>query len=444
MSSPRSLAVKLILAMGIIQVIVCLAYFGVAYTGHLSQDCELCQRSYSNGLVISALDTRDNGEIYVRHRQPLEQLERRQPGFWFYVTDGVHVLEEGPVPAAARLMPASAQELLGKEEIPVDANGDPLWASTVWGTDAGILLVRSPRISVSSPMIVYWAWRSLKDMAGWLFLPLLLGALAAIALVVHGILGPVRTTAKIVDQVTFETRAAQVPSDGVPSEIAPLVAAVNRALVRLESGYERHKRFLANAAHELRTPLTALRLQLENIPPCEARERMTGVLRRVAALVEQLLALAHLEHGPLDIEDADLVAICRNVLADRAPVALASGVQVAFESPVSELRIRGVSAALYSAVANLIDNAIAHSERGQQVTVQVRPPGHISVIDHGAGFGKTDFEQLFEPFAKADARSPGVGLGLAIVREIMRLHRGRAEAMPTPGGGATFRLSFPG
>jgi signal transduction histidine kinase len=438
----RSLTLKLIVSMGALQVIVCGAYFAVTLVNFFGPQCAGCVRGDLTGAVLVALAEDEHGQLYIRPSRTLAAIRRDHREFWYYVTDGRRVLEGGAVPQEARLRGTGLTSVLGLREGGGERAQRPAWASSMYTTNHDTFLIRARIVPISWTSYVTWAWDSLGNVFDWLFLPLLLAALVAIILFVRGLMRPIRMAARRADLIDFDTRGVRLSIETLPSEIAPLVTAVNAALTRLEHGYERQARFLANAAHELRTPLTVLRLQLAEVPECPARELMIGVVRRVAALVDQLLVLAQLEKRRENFQQVDLVAECRQAVADRAPVAHARGVRFDFQAEPGSSLVRGDATAIYSAVANLLDNAIAHSNAGQTIGVFVDAPGRVRVVDQGRGLPAGDPVRLFEPFAREDSQLPGVGLGLAIVREVMRLHSGAALAMPTPGGGATFQLTF--
>src|SRR5215475_4936880 len=111
----------------------------------------------------------------------------------------------------------------------------------------------------------------------------------------------------------------------IPLEVAPLVTAVNEALARLDEGYSRHKRFVADAAHELRTPIAILNTRLEALQDGPDKTRLLEDTARLATLAEQLLDIQRLDQCRDPFSRVDLAIIAQNVAADLAPLAIAGG-----------------------------------------------------------------------------------------------------------------------
>jgi signal transduction histidine kinase len=108
------------------------------------------------------------------------------------------------------------------------------------------------------------------------------------------------------------------------------------------------------------------------------------------------------------------------------------------------VKVRGNAHAIADAVRNLIENAVQHTCEGTEVSVAVTPSGAVSIADHGPGIEPSDRPHIFERFWRGrGVRRPGAGLGLAIVSEIIKAHRGEIEVADAPGGGSVFVLRFP-
>jgi signal transduction histidine kinase len=234
-----------------------------------------------------------------------------------------------------------------------------------------------------------------------------------------------------------------LPVDKVPTEVAPLVRAINDALARLDQGYERHKRFLADAAHELRTPIAILNTRLESLPDGPEKLRLLEDVARLAMLAEQLLDLQRLGQGPTAFSRVDLVAVGRSVVADLAPLAIAAGYDISFEAEADYVMVMGDEASLGRAVTNLVQNAIQHGGRHGVITIGVHADGAIEVEDQGLGIPADQREKIFEPFHRMQPASRGAGLGLNLVREIVRLHNGHVAVLDGIGGGARVRIRLP-
>jgi signal transduction histidine kinase len=266
-----------------------------------------------------------------------------------------------------------------------------------------------------------------------------------IPLVVRRLLRPLRSAAHAAGAIDIRSLDQRLPLVGLPTELRPLVAAINAALDRLDAGFARQRLFTANAAHELRTPVAILQARVDALPQdAPSRSDLARDARRIALLIDQLLAVARLGHSEVATTDTiDLVALVRGLVADCAPLAIRAGRRVAFDAPAGPVHVTGNAQALSSAVANLIDNALRAEPAGGTVEVVVTERAEIVVVDHGPGIAAEDRPFVFEPFWRKDERTPGTGLGLAIASDVTALHGGTLTVAETPGGGATFRLALP-
>ncbi|HEX6155982.1 MAG TPA: ATP-binding protein, partial [Burkholderiales bacterium] len=226
-------------------------------------------------------------------------------------------------------------------------------------------------------------------------------------------------------------------SDDVPAELRPLVAEINALIARLERSMAAQRRLVADAAHELRTPVAALALQVKVAqraaqPAARAAafaELDKGVSRAIR-VVEQLLRLAQLapEAPRGEIERVDLSEVAREVVGSMALRARNEGIDLGADAPAAA-PIVGTRAELRSLITNLVDNALRYAPRESEVTVKVARDGDavgVSVLDAGPGIAAQDRERVLERFQRAAGDdTPGIGLGLAIVRAIVERHGGR-------------------
>ncbi|MDA4635875.1 ATP-binding protein, partial [Escherichia coli] len=202
------------------------------------------------------------------------------------------------------------------------------------------------------------------------------------------------------EKINIDERGTRLPLDDVPQEVTPLVTAVNSALGRLDEGYERHKRFLLDAAHELRTPIAILQTRLESLPASPANGRLLEDVARLGILAEQLLDLQRLSQNGMQFAAVDLVAVGRRVAADLAPLAIAAGYAMSFEPEIARVAVRGDQAALERAMINLVQNAIQHGGRKGTITIRVKPDAAVVVEDEGAGVPPDQRSAIFEPFRR--------------------------------------------
>ena len=277
---------------------------------------------------------------------------------------------------------------------------------------------------------------------------LLAGAFAST--VVAGAFLSARFVTRSIERVTrlalaIDPRAPQasISLDEVPVELKPLASALNRALHEINTYIQRQRRFLGNAAHQLRTPLTLLRAKIEDVTEPALKAELVCDVRRLTSLVSAMLDLARLQDHAIEKRPIDLGALTRDVLADFSPSALDAGIELSLEQvPQDSVVVLGVEAAVRSALANLVGNALIHA-RGAARIVAHLGRGSVSISDDGAGISPTSELKLIEPFQTGATAKEGHGLGLSIIQEIMTAHAGTLTITSTPGRGTTVCLSFP-
>jgi two-component system, OmpR family, sensor histidine kinase QseC len=225
-------------------------------------------------------------------------------------------------------------------------------------------------------------------------------------------------------------------SDGDPSEIKPMVQALNSLFERIDQMLLSERRFTADAAHELRTPIAAIRTQAQVAlgAGAHATERDHALLATLAGcdratrLVEQLLMLARLEAAtevPSQlVASADLCAICKRVIAELAPAALVKRQTLELAAP-NKCLIVGDELLVGVLVRNLIDNALRYSKEGSRVFVYVGLAFELPILrveDSGEGMTESEIARLGERFFRVlGHEQPGSGLGWSIVRRISKV-----------------------
>jgi len=283
--------------------------------------------------------------------------------------------------------------------------------------------------------------------------PLLLVALAAVAWRVVGLtLRPVEALRTGAEEITGGARPGQLPLPDSHDEIHRLAVTLNGMLDRLEAARARQRAFVADAAHELRSPLTNMRTQIEVAQRLGDRTDWPAVAddllldtQRLSRLVDDLLLLARADEAgtralrSVPVELGELITS----LAERYP-----SPPVTATVPDDPLWTSGEPEALARAVANLVDNAVRHTRTKVRVEARTDGPYHlVTVTDDGPGIPAADRTRVFDRFTRLDdarARDAGgAGLGLAIVRELVRRHGGTvrlADAPEGPGLRAEIRL----
>ncbi len=238
----------------------------------------------------------------------------------------------------------------------------------------------------------------------------------------------------------------RLAADRLPTELAPLVAAVNDAFDRLELGYQAQRDFASNVAHEIRTPLAVLRSAIEGVEDPNRRQDLLADLGALDRLFEQMIDLARAD--ALDSVIRTPVCLRRlavDFAAEAGPGVLRAGRALAV-SGAARAPARGHPGLLTVALSNLVRNALAHSPPGSEVEIEVSdaPPGW-RVLDRGPGTPPALREALFERFRRGqrEGAAPGAGIGLAIVKAVAEGHGGSVGVEPRPGGGSIFWIRLP-
>lgn len=243
-----------------------------------------------------------------------------------------------------------------------------------------------------------------------------------------------------------------------PDEIKPLVDELNKLFFRLKEGFEREKRFTADAAHELRTPLAALKTQAQvalnsnNIDEKNvALKKLISSVNRSTHIVQQLLTMSKLvpEAASMnDLDEVNLEKVTRDILAMLAPAAIEKAIELEFEPADFTPNFSGNSTAIGILVRNLVDNAIRYSEANGRVVVRVYQRKReivLDIRDNGPGIPAELQPRVFQRFFRVlGNKSPGSGLGLAIVQQICVLHNARVILeSPKKGAGLIVKVFFP-
>ena len=281
----------------------------------------------------------------------------------------------------------------------------------------------------------------------------LLGGVATYFISGHA-LRPIREFSDKIEKVQAQNLADSRIEENQVKELNQLSVSYNRMLERLSEAFEIQRQFTANAAHELRTPLALMQVQLDlyhsNSHPdndadtVQMIKMVTEQNDRLNKMVKTLLDMSELQTVGRD-DEIILDALVDEVLEDLEP--LAEGKNIRLIGKCKDITMVGSDILIYRLVYNLVENAIKYNHSGGQVIVTAdRKEKHVylSVEDTGTGIPEELKERVFEPFFRVDkSRSRelgGVGLGLALVREIVRVHDGSITVKANPSGGTIFEV----
>jgi heavy metal sensor kinase len=311
------------------------------------------------------------------------------------------------------------------------------------------------------------ARRSLATLAAILLVALPAAVAAAFvggSLLARRLLRPIGGMAEAAGRITEERLSERLPVEDPADEFGKLALAFNQTFARLESAFEKIRRFTSDASHELRTPLTALRSvgegalrgRLDSEGYRDAIASMLEESERLTRLVDGLLVLAREDSNAyrarfarFDVGDLakEVVSLLKVLAEDRG-----QEIETRIESG---LIVNGDRTTLRQAVFNLVDNAIKYTPPGRAIRIRVRPLGDaeaspeasIEVEDDGPGIAPEHRERIFERFYRIESdrsrATGGSGLGLSIARWAVELHGGRISLETKEGQGCTFVVRLP-
>ena len=283
----------------------------------------------------------------------------------------------------------------------------------------------------------------------------LLGGVAAYFISGHA-LKPIREFSDKIEEVQAQNLADSGIEESKIKELNQLSVSYNKMLERLSDAFEIQRQFTANAAHELRTPLSLMQVQLDlyhstqhpgsDADTVQMIKMLTEQNDRLGKMVKTLLDMSELQNVGRD-EKIILNDLVDEVLEDLEPLAQKKNIKLI--GKYKNITMIGSDILIYRLVYNLVENAIKYNHSDGQVTVNAyKKQKHIylSVADTGSGIPKELRERVFEPFFRVDkSRSRklgGVGLGLALVHEIVRVHDGTISINSNPAGGTIFEVIF--
>lgn len=269
-------------------------------------------------------------------------------------------------------------------------------------------------------------------------------------------LRPIREFSNKIEEVQAQNLSDSRIEENNVKELNQLGISYNKMLERLSDAFEIQRQFTANAAHELRTPLALMQVQLDLYNSASHPGNDADTLQTIKMVTEQNDKLNRMVKTLLDMSELQSVgrddkiildAIVEEVLADLEPLAVEKNIKLI--GKCEDATMIGSDILIYRLVYNLVENAIKYNHPLGQVTVtayQRNKHVYLSVEDTGSGIPKELRERVFEPFFRVDkSRSRelgGVGLGLAFVREIVRVHDGSICIKSGKTGGTIFEVTF--
>ena len=269
-------------------------------------------------------------------------------------------------------------------------------------------------------------------------------------------LRPIREFSDKIEEVQAQNLSDSRIEENNVKELNQLGISYNKMLERLSEAFEIQRQFTANAAHELRTPLALMQVQLDLYNSASHPGNDADTLQTIKMVTEQNDKLNRMVKTLLDMSELQSVgrddkiildAIVEEVLADLEPLAVGKNIKLI--GKCEDATMIGSDILIYRLVYNLVENAIKYNHPLGQVTVtayQRNKHVYLSVEDTGSGIPKELRERVFEPFFRVDkSRSRelgGVGLGLALVREIVRVHDGSICIKSGKTGGTIFEVTF--
>ena len=283
----------------------------------------------------------------------------------------------------------------------------------------------------------------------------ILGGVATYFISGHA-LKPLREFSDKIEEVQVQNLADSRIEESKIKELNQLSVSYNKMLERLQDAFEVQRQFTANAAHELRTPLSLMQVQLDLYHSTQHPGSDADTLQMIKMVTEQNDRLSKMVKTLLDMSELQTVGrdeqiimddLVDEVLEDLEPLAQEKNIKLI--GKCKDITMVGSDILIYRLVYNLVENAIKYNHSDGQVTVNAyKKQKHIylSVEDTGSGIPKELRERVFEPFFRVDkSRSRelgGVGLGLALVHEIVRVHDGSISIKSNPAGGTIFEVIF--
>ncbi|RMD61131.1 MAG: sensor histidine kinase [Alphaproteobacteria bacterium] len=450
---PRSLLGKIILNLSVITVLMLgLILVLLAQQFRMSAHVLVDRGLYDFAAQIGrSLHRRENGEVSVDLPPDIAaSIEPDGPyGFTVNDIDG-HVLARAPSTLTKALHPfrPHSESKIEYFQHVSDSEEESYYGATVqwqFGTQPVWIQVHTEAADEDHMDLIF---ETILRSSAWVVVPFfVLMAVANIIAIRHG-LSPIRLASMQAAEIGPRSPGKRLPVEDMPTEVQPLVRAINAAFERMDRALENQRRFVSDLAHELLTPLAVIRAHIDTMEDQDAAAILRQDVTVISDVVTELLKLAELEAtDQVPDQPVDLRAVCVSAISRLAPLGVSEGKEIALLGATTPVMVRGCERMLARAVGNLVKNALAHTPEGTTVEVRVAPEGTLAtvqVMDRGPGVRPDIRDRIFERFWRGDDRhGPGAGLGLSIVKRIADIHGGRVTVGEAPGGGALFSLSLP-
>lgn len=446
MSIPRSLRGRLLLlVLGLVTVVwlvtATLTWIDVRHELDELLDSHLAQ-------AAALLVVQQAGEIDDDHRRvDAPTLHRYAPKVAFQVFHEGRLAQRSANAPAEPMLEFAGRAVAGFTTITIR---DTAWrVFATHGREQDVQVFVGEQVASRNSIL----WAVLRSSLGPMLLALPLLALAAWWAVHLGV-APMRLVGRALEQRSPQA-LQPVAVQGAPSEMVPMLDALNGLFQRIAALLESERRFTADAAHELRTPIAAIRAQAQVALGAQDDAERVHALQatlqgcdRAAHLVDQLLTMSRLESGTgHTLVAVDLAAAARHVVAGAAPLALDRQQLIELDAGES-CTVRGDATLLSVMIRNLVDNAIRYSPSGATVRLAVSKADgvvRLSLDDSGPGMVPADIERLGERFFRVvGSGQDGSGLGWSITRRIAAIHRAVVRvARSSALGGLSIGVEFP-
>ena len=446
-----SVTKKVTIWYAIFLVIITPGFMGsIVYTGNVRAS-EAAKTRLMEAVADASEEINAVGENFIID----EGLEFYNDGVYISVYDKDRELIEGRRPAELRELPDFEDKTVERLK---DEDGETWYVyDSNFEVDGNTIWVRG----IVKDFADQSAFSFALKIAAVAFPGLIIIAAAGGYIITRRGFGPVREMIETAEEISRDgnfSRRIETGSheEGKPpkDEIQKLALTFNDMFDKIEDAFEKEKQFTSDVSHELRTPLSVIISQSEYaLEDSEYRQQALEVInreaKRMSGLVGRLLTIARSDAGRLtpEFEKINLSELCETVAEQQSYIAGERNITVKTDIE-PEVFISADEPMMIRILLNLVDNSIKYGKDGGNITISLSREGNsakMSVEDDGIGIAEKDLEKIWERFYRVDqSRSrEGTGLGLAMVKALVKAHNGRIEAASSPGKGSRFDVYMP-